>query len=179
MLVYFSIMLVGALVLGISLVFGGDAEFHADVADVGGADGIDVAGTDVGGSFDFGSWLSVKVLAAFCVGFGALGLVARSLQWPVPGQVALASGAGVLMAVAARAITRLFTKNEASSHVTEDSLAGKTGMVTAAILEGRMGEVAVGSVHRPARAKDGKEIPQGAHVKVVGLGPTLIVERAD
>jgi membrane protein implicated in regulation of membrane protease activity len=179
MLVYFSIMLVGVLVLGISLIMGGDAEFHADAPDLGGVDGVDVAGTDLGGSFDFGSWLSVKVLAAFCVGFGALGLVGRSLQWPVGGQIALASGAGILMAIAARAITRLFTKNETSSHVTEESLAGKTGMVTAAILEGRMGEVAVGGIHRPARARDGKEIPQGVQVRVVAIGPTLIVERAD
>lgn len=180
MLVYFSIMILGLAVLCVSLLFGGDGGFEADAPDIGGVEGVDVAGVDTaGGSFDFGSWLSVKVLSAFCVGFGACGMIGRSLGWPMEGQVLFACGAGVAMAAAARAILRAFATSQGSSHVTEASLQGRTGTVTATILEGRVGEVSLGSVHRGARARDGKEIPIGTPVRVVSVGPTLTVERLE
>jgi len=178
-LVYGSIAASGFFFLLLSLILGGDGGHDGDASDFH-TDGVEVAGDSVGHSLsDLGSWFSLKVISAFAVGFGGAGAAASSLT--ANPLIALGSGLGfgVIMAMAAKAVIGVFLKNESSSHTTEKSLIGQTGIVTKTILSGRTGEVEVKGVYRAAKTAEGVELKEGRSIKVTALGSTLTVEAAD
>lgn len=169
----------GFLFLLVSLVLGGDGDHDGDGGGHFHPDGVEVAGDGASHTLDaLGSWFSLKVIAAFCVGFGGAGATASMLNPNPLVAVGSATGFGLLMAAVARWIVGLFIKNETSSHVSEQSLLGQEGVVTQTILAGRAGEVEVKGVYRPARAAEGVEIKTGEHVRVLQMGATLTVEPA-
>lgn len=175
MIVYICIATAGLAFLAFSMFFGGgDGEAgHAGPH----VDGVDVAGDAVTHDFgDIGSWFSVQAMAAFSVGFGAVGTLGSMLDWGRLATLGAATGVGVIMAGLARAVIATFVKNSKSSHTTEQSLKDADGMVSQTILEGRVGEVEVRGLHRSARSRDGRELKAGTPVRVVELGSVLVVE---
>jgi membrane protein implicated in regulation of membrane protease activity len=175
---------------------GHDAGGHAGPTGPGhghGGDRYGVAGTGQGTAstgtvghpvfhFPFFSPLAIATLIAAIGGFGLIGKYGfglsdgGSLLLAVP--AALASAYGVTYAA-----FRLVAGARASSVIRMDQLAGSAAEVTAPIPAGGVGEaVAMVAGQRyaaSAREADGRAVPRGTAVTVVGMvGPTFLV-RAD
>lgn len=149
----------------------------------GAVDGhVDVDSADAGHSTV--SIFSPKIIAIFCVGFGAGGAIATAYGAGMTTStlVALASGGslGALMALMLKGLH----SQQSSSNLEIGSSIGKVGSVTIEIPAGGTGEInlSVSGQYATffAKAKDATvTIPRGRTVKVVSVsGPTLIVELA-
>jgi hypothetical protein len=115
---------------------------------------------------------SPTVLAAAVAGFGGAGYLAL-VHWDTgnAGAVLLAIAGSVVMGgITFAGLWALFSKTQASSHVTASRLVGTKAPVQVTIESGRAGAIGIeaqGSrMQVPARAADASAIPVGAEVEI-------------
>jgi membrane-bound ClpP family serine protease len=168
MILYFSIALIGVIVLAASALFGEVFEFF---------DGLD--------SLDGGAHpLSGKVVATALVAFGATGMLTSYYDWePFLGALTSALSAVFLGAVVWFAINALHNQT-ASTDFQISSVTGRNGEVIIGIPQGSVGEIQVathsGTRQMIARSSTGDPIPPGTSVRVLEVrGSMVIVERSD
>jgi membrane protein implicated in regulation of membrane protease activity len=140
-------------------------------------------GPAAGGSADLHtpSWLSVRVLAASMVGFGAVGFVVSSLglpaflSWPLAAAGFLAVGAGtyflILKPLAAQQYNSLMSRYNyvgQAAVVTLDILPGGTGQVTFRDRQGAR-------ITQTASSDLSEAVAKGATVRIVDLAPGGVV----
>jgi membrane-bound ClpP family serine protease len=173
-----GIIFVGLLVVGV--MYAVIAGALGWLSDIGGGD-IHV---DASGHLDAGHAhpISGTVVATFVTGFGAGGTLATYLlHWGIAGSLALATGAGVVLAAAAFGVLELIFKNtQAGSEYAVESLVGRDAEVITSIPAGGAGEVAFHAKGQrevaAARALDGSAIARGRVVRIEQVhGPTLYV----
>lgn len=169
-----TIGLAGLIVLAFSALFGG----HGDHVD-GDVHALDHHGVND----DVVSVFSPKIMAVFCVGFGAAGTIAAVLGADVFVSAFSGAGSGLILAAIAFFALSYMHKQQANSLVASDTVVGRSGRVTTAIPSQGVGEVGL-TVQQQygthmARSKDGGPISTGQVVKVLGrTGGVLEVERA-
>jgi membrane protein implicated in regulation of membrane protease activity len=175
MLIYAAIGAFGLLFLLLMLfvgeLFGGDHDFHADIA----GDGHGDIGHEGGPSI-----FSARIMASFLTAFGAGGIVGRYLDWPHPAASGLGVVSGVVLASAVYQFAHLLYSQQASSELRVGGLVGQTGEVTVSIPGSGHGQVAIvfkgERTTQIARAADGRPIPVGSLVVVTALaGDSLVV----
>lgn len=180
-MVFFSLMLFGAIFTSLSMLFGHDTD---------GGDGHDFSHGDIGhGDHDAGEWggapskLSLRTALFFITGFGAIGFLAQLKTKNA--FISSLSGVvgGIIMAMIGYYIITLFYKQQATSIMTDDDLIGSKGEVITTIQKDEAGEVSVVSgmgrlISKPALSEDGSEIKSGAQVKIIRVsGSRVIVAR--
>jgi membrane protein implicated in regulation of membrane protease activity len=176
---YISLLVLGFLYSVISLLAGW-------ISDVGGHFHLDLGGHDLPGHADVGHLgpISGTTVATFVTGFGGGGVIAHYwLQWPLFGSLALAIGAGVVVAAAAYAILDfLFRETQAGSEFAVSETVGREAEVIISIPESGVGEIAYimrgQREQSAARAADGAAIAKGSPVVIERVsGPTAYVRR--
>jgi len=127
------------------------------------------------------SLFSYRVIVTFLAAFGAAGAIARYYSCGMLLSAVIGVICGVLVALFAWWLINLAFKQQASSLVTNEDLIDKIAMVITPISGNVLGEVSVEvkgqrqSYH--AKAKDGRDIPENASVKIIeNHGVFLIVE---
>lgn len=167
-----AIALAGLVVLAFSALFGGH-------------DHADHAGHDVhhdGGAHAAVSIFSPRIIAVFCVGFGAAGLIVSTMGVGLFGAIGAGLASGVVLAGIAFMALSFMYKQQANSMISGESVIGQMARVTTAIPAQGVGEVGV-TVQQQygthiAKTKDGCAIPAGQTVKIIGrVGGVLEVER--
>ena len=126
------------------------------------------------------SIFSLRTLAVFITGLGGLGAIAelRGAGAMISAFVGLAGGA--MLAGAVYGFALYLYRQQSSSHVTAEDLAGRRAEVTVAIPAGGVGQarclVGETMVEKIARARDGGAIPLSAPVRVEEVvGETIVV----
>jgi membrane-bound ClpP family serine protease len=169
-IIFATIFGIGFLILIMSLLFGGDADTDADVVD-------DTPGAGHGPSI-----FSVKMVALFAVGFGAVGFGMRATTEASMMMSSLGGlGGAVVVGIAGYLILRGLYASQASSTITSADIIGKTANLVDAIAEGSNGQISCVLRGREvtflARSKDGQSIERGVPVRVVGkVGSIVTVE---
>ncbi len=173
-LIFATIFGVGFLLLMINLVFSHDTDMGAGHDFSGG--GHDTDGTHGPSIF------SVRMVSLLMVGFGALSFGVRATT---EASMFTASMAGVVGAVAVGAvgyfIIRAFYASQASSTITDQDIVGCLATLLDGIAEKGYGQIACilrgREITFMATSKDGRAIPKGTQVRVVGKsGNAVIVE---
>jgi membrane-bound ClpP family serine protease len=166
MLLYFSLGLIGFLLLIISFIFG-----ELD----------DLLSIDIFSDHDGVGPFNSKVMAAALTAFGAAGMLTTYYGWgALPS--ALASAAVALgVGAAGWWMLSLIYNQESSTDFVVSRLKGQLGEVTTTIPADGLGQVlcsgVAGSRQMLARTVDGTVIPVGQTVRIVEtIGSTLIVE---
>lgn len=151
----FGILLgVGGVYMITSLLLGGFADAGLDVGgDVDADLDIDFGGSDAdidasGGEDAVG--LSLNVMAAFCVGTGAMGLVASLNDWSVLLTILTSVLFGLLLGRAFQVILGYVFRQQGGDVTSTASLIGSTARVTVDTPAGRLGEALI---EEPARMK--------------------------
>ena len=166
MLVFVIIGLVGLLFLVVSSLFGGDHE--------------------VGHDHDFGhegpSPFSSRVISLFLTGFGFTGAIGQSYDLGYPASSGLGVGMGLILAFTGFKLIAFFTKQGASSTLTDDELIGHVGQVTVPIPAGGLGQIVVDvhgrRVFPSARNVVDAAVAEGAQVKIIrSSGNQVVVEQ--
>jgi membrane-bound ClpP family serine protease len=174
-LVYLALGVGGLVYSLFSLAFGGDGDHDGEL----GADGDhDAVAGDHGPSL-----LSIRVIAMFATGFGAVGYLVHHYN---PTRPLFSAFCGLLGGFALGgfgfAFLRLFYRQQATSVIRTDDLLGSSGTVVTSIPKGGIGEVSLTArgalVTKPARSESGEAISNGAPVEIVRVvGDTLIVRQ--
>ncbi len=177
--VYFAAMAAGVLYALIVLLGGvaGDMDLSVDLdADLG----VDIG--DLSGDHDLAA-LSPMAIAGFITGFGASGVVARSMLEASAGGSLLAAvvGGGLVGLVAQLIFVYVFIKPQGSSEYTRADIVGTTAEVITPIPVGSVGEVALvaqgARVALTARSLHGDAIARGSVVVVRDqVGSVVAVE---
>jgi membrane-bound ClpP family serine protease len=171
-IVYIGLLVVGVVYAVIAGALGWLSDIGADIH------------VDASGHLDAGHAhpISGTVVATFITGFGAGGTVATYLlDWSTAGTLALATGTGVALAVAAFAALELIFKNtQAGAEYAVEDAVGRDAEVITSIPTGGAGEVAYHLKGQrevaPARSLDGAPIARGRVVRIEKVhGPTLYV----
>lgn len=174
--VYVSLVIAGVIVLGISLLLGGDHEVDHDIDfdhevdhDIGG--GHDLEGGEMGPS-KFG----IKLIMAFLIGFGFGGVLGLKV-------LGLAGNRSLLLAIpfaflfyyCAYKILKWIYNQEITSHIFSKQMVGNSGIVATAIKPGGTGEIKVKDTRTGkeeyfmAKGKDESEtFPKGSTITVTG-----------
>lgn len=168
MIIFLTIFGVGFVILIMGLIFGGDGDVDSDIdSDVGHGPSI----------------LSLKTIALFAVGFGAVGFGVRSTTDLTMFQSSMAGlGGAVVMGTIGYFILRLFYSSQASSTISNTDIIGMTANVIDAIAGGSTGQVSCVIRGREitylARSCESAVIPKGAVVKITDkTGSIVTVER--
>jgi hypothetical protein len=140
-------------------------------------------GHEVAGSADLQapSWLSVRIIAASMVGFGAAGVIAGSLglpdvlSWPLAATGFLAVGAGTYWV-----ILKPLAAQQYNSLMSRYNYVGQDAVVTLDILPGGTGQVTFrdrqGARVTQTASSDLKEaVPKGVTVQIIDLAPGGVV----
>jgi len=152
-----------------------DVGLPHDVGTPGGVEAPDGHGGDEP------SWLSVRVIAASAVGFGASGFVAASLglppfaSWPVAAAGFVAVGAGAYFA-----ILRPLARQQYNSLLSRYSYVGRDAVVTLDILPGGSGQVTFrdrqgARVTQNATSDVPDAVAKGARVRIVDVADGGVV----
>jgi membrane protein implicated in regulation of membrane protease activity len=177
-----GLLYVGLLVFGVLFAIASGA--MGWLSDLGGGD-IHV---DASGHLDTGHAhpISGTIVAVFITGFGAGGTLGHYLlHWGMAGSLALATGAGLLLAGAAfLTLDLIFSQTQAGSEFATDALIGRSAEVTTPIPQDGAGEVAFQVKGQretaAARTVDGAPIPRGRHVVIERVtGSTVYVRSAE
>jgi membrane protein implicated in regulation of membrane protease activity len=169
--IFVTIFGVGFFILLMSLIFGHDVDTDTDVMDHDVSHGPSV--------------LSLRMIALFMVGFGAVGFGMRATTTAgMMASTAAGLGGALVVGVIGYVILRAFYSSQASSTITDDDIIGVTANLVDAISEGGNGQVSCVLRGREmtflARSKDGQPIPRGKPVRVVGkTGHIVTVEPAE
>jgi hypothetical protein len=180
MLVFLILALVGVIFLLISAILGGDHDLSGDHEFHFEHGGETEASHDTGGG---PSPLSVRVLSLFVTAFGAVGAIARYKGASYPLSSILGLVGGFVIGGIGYQIMKFFWKQQATSTVSSEDLINSTAEVKTAIPPSGVGQISLVAKNQlrymPARAMDGKNIEEGATVKIVACpgGDTVIVER--
>ena len=139
-----------------------DVDFDIDIdADVGGADtGVEAVG------------ISLNVIAAFCVGLGAMGLVAALNDWSV-----LLTGLssvlfGAFLGRFFQVVMNFVLRQQGGDVITSNSLIGSSARMTVNTPAGKYGEALIEEPERikyPARHIGGEALEKGETVIVVNV----------
>ena len=177
MLVFLAVAVASFIMLTASFIFGHDVDHDHD-HDLG-ADAE--ADHEVGDGDATISVFSMKVIATFTMGFGAVGAIAKQYG---AGYVT-ASLAGVLcrlvLAGLMYLVLALFYRQQSSSLFSTQSLVGSSGIVVVPIGKDDVGEVGIAVLGQynvySARSKDGNPIAKGRRVRVLrAVGSHVIVD---
>jgi membrane-bound ClpP family serine protease len=127
------------------------------------------------------SIFSMKVMGTMLMGFGAAGAIARLYGFGYLTSSIIGVAFGVVLAAMMFGLSELIGRQQASSVSSAKNFIGSVGQVTVSIDADGVGEVGVSRggqyVNYPARSRNGKAIPKGRQVKVVGAtGANLTVE---
>jgi hypothetical protein len=168
MIIFLTIFGVGFAILILSLIFGGDGDVDADVdSDVGHGPSI----------------LSLKTIALFAVGFGAVGFGIRSTTDMTMFQSSMAGlGGAIVLGTIGYFVLKLFYSSQASSTISDNDIIGCTANVIDAVSGGTTGQVSCVIRGREitylARSHTGVDIPKGAVVKITAkTGGIVTVEQ--
>ena len=170
MIIFATIFGIGFLILIMNLLFGGDADTDGDVVD-------DTPGAGHGPSI-----FSMKMLALFAVGFGAVGFGMRATT---DASMMMSSTAGLggalVVGILGYLILRALYSSQASSTITSEDIIGEIANLVDAISEGGNGQISCvlrgRAVTFLARSKDGQSIERGVPVRVIGkVGSIVTVE---
>ena len=121
------------------------------------------------------SWLNLKIIAVFLVAFGAMGSIVRYYGYDIMTSSLLALANGLALAFCVYKILKLFYAQQASSHVSEAEVIGKTALVTVAIADFSVGEITLivkgSQLSYVARSTvfTGEPIKEGSLVRINGL----------
>lgn len=122
------------------------------------------------------SWLNLKIISVFLAAFGAMGYITRYYHYSMMTSSLLALANGLALAFFVYKILELFYAQQASSHVSEAEVIGKTALVTVAISDFSVGEVTLivkgSQLSYVARSAvfTGEPIKEGSLVRIDGLG---------
>jgi membrane protein implicated in regulation of membrane protease activity len=168
LLVFGALMVAALIVLGVSALFGhGDHDTGGHDAHLGSGDGPTV------------SFLSPRVFATFLLGFSAAGLVATEYRWSPLAASGAGVGAGLVFGWLARMMFSFFYSQQSDSSMQTSNAIGSQAEVTVPIPDQGNGEVSLTIQGRfqvfPARAQDGRPVPKGRVVKVVGNNGGILV----
>lgn len=164
----FAILLLGGLG-DVDLGVDADVDFGSD-ADVSGGDG-DAVG------------ISLNVIAAFCVGVGAMGLVASLNDWSVLLTALSSVLFGALLGRFFQVALRFVLRQQHNGLLTEDRLVGAPGRVTVDTPAGRFGEALIDAEERikyPVKHFAGESLEKGDAIVVMDVdGGRLLVRKQD
>jgi membrane protein implicated in regulation of membrane protease activity len=174
MLIYGAIAAFGFLFLLVMLFVG---EFFGADHDVGAHDVFGEHGdTDHGGG---PSVFSARIMSSFLTAFGVGGVVARYYDLSHPAASGVGVASGVVMAGLVYQFAKVLYSQQASSEVRMASLVGRSAVVSVAISEGGVGQIALafGGEHTEhiARSADGRAVLRGAEVVITGLRGDLVI----
>lgn len=168
--IYGAFLTAGGVYILANLFLGG---LGAD-ADFGGAD-VDFD-FDMDGSADAGDaegvGISLNVIAAFCVGFGAVGLAGTLAEWSLLLTLLVALFMGLLVGRAFQKAMAFVLRQEGGVVINENSLMGTIARVTVPTPAGKMGEALI---EEPERIKYtirnivDEPLAKGDKVRVVGV----------
>jgi hypothetical protein len=151
--------------------------------DVGGPDGIDLAGGIDAGASPFSSRILFVAITAFG-GFGFIALVSGAPMWAavliaLAGAIAVSAGTFFLVVLP-------LARQQGSTHVSQRDFLDLEGQVTSSIPAAGLGQVVFvapssgARVVQSARSEDGQPIPSGTAVRVVQVSPSAVtVSRVD
>jgi hypothetical protein len=148
-----------------------------DLFDLG--DGDADSGVHIGehGASPFSS----RILFVFLTAFGGFGYIGQSLDWDAGESVLLALAGGLGVAAGTFFLIVLpMSKQQGTTHVTEDDFLNREGQVTSEIPEGGLGRVTLvvpasgARVSPAARSANGERIPFGTSIRVVGVGTGVV-----
>lgn len=182
LIIYGLITIVCGGLLFVMAAFGADSDVDMD-ADVDidmdvDAD-VDLDGLQMGGP----SFLSLKLILIFFIGFGLCGFLSVQLKTQLHHVIIGLIGGGALWFVTYQALSWLY-RQQSTSHVTATSFVGREGRVTVPIPAGGSGEVycrveGTGkSMYLSARAEDAeREYAKGDTVTIKSVdGSVAVVE---
>jgi hypothetical protein len=182
MAVFLILAFVGVAVLLMSALFGGDHDLSAE-HELHFEHGYEAA---AGADHEMGggpSPFSLRIISLFVTAFGAVGAIVRYNGASYVLSSISGLGGGFLIGAIGFQIMKLFYKQQATSTVSMDDLINSAGEVKIAIPGTGVGQICVEVKNQlryfPARSKDGKEIEEGATVKITSCpgGGAVIVER--
>ncbi|HST86626.1 MAG TPA: hypothetical protein VLL08_33115 [Kineosporiaceae bacterium] len=167
--VFVALGTIGFLVLVLNLLLGGFIEHGFEASHE--VDFGHPAPTDLHGP----SWLSVKVVAASMVGFGAFGYVSSSaglpdlISWPVAAAGFFAVGAGAYFL-----ILKPLAGQQYNSLMSSYNYVGQDAIVTLEITAGGIGQVTFqdrqgARVTQTATSRLGEAVIKGTQVKIVDI----------
>lgn len=122
------------------------------------------------------SWLNLKIISVFLAAFGAMGSITRYYHYSMMRSSLVALAGGFTLALCTYEILKAFYAQQASSHVSEAEVIGKTALVTVAISDFSVGEVTLivkgSQLSYVARSAvfTGEPIREGSLVCINGLG---------
>lgn len=155
----------------------GDVDFGVDAdVDFGGdADAAAGDGEAVG--------ISLNVVAAFCVGVGAMGLVASLNDWSVLLTLLSSILFGMLLGRFFQVALRFVLRQQHNGLLTQDRLIGASGRVTVNTPAGRFGEALIDAQERikyPVKHHAGAALQKGETIIVLAVdGGRLLVRKQD
>ncbi len=157
---FLTLLGASALFFILASLFGGDDSG-------GGDDGSEMSHGDDGPSF-----LSIRNLYLFGMGFGAAGAIATHMDVSLVWAIIIGCCFGLLMAAIGWLFFRSVAKQQASTNTSTHSLIGKTAVVSSYIPAGRMGQVSAhdehGSrVYLDARGEQGCAYNEGDTVRII------------
>ncbi|MBT8494533.1 MAG: DUF1449 family protein, partial [Deltaproteobacteria bacterium] len=182
--VYLILLLIGGTLIGVSLIFGGDADVDADADFDADADAdIDADGEADGGhgiAIDAAAWLpfaSVRFWLFFMTFFGLTGTLLTTVAG-VTSSLAVAVMAtvtGYFCGIGASATVKWLMRNEADSAIRASDLIGARARVLLAVREGGVGKVRLSLkgqiIDVRATTEDGVEYPIGSTVMAYDSRP--------
>lgn len=178
LLSFFSIFAAGMLITVFSLIFGGH-----DHGDFGHGDiGHEVHGEHGGESQQGPGVFSLKGMALFAVGFGALAFIVMYYTNQILTACVSGLGFGWVFAAICMAGYRILIRQQSNSLVKSEEAIGLTGEITTTIPAGGLGEVRLTidgvSMTKTASCSAGETIPTGALVLVKRVsGASVLVEK--
>ncbi len=173
MFIFVSLAVIGFVFLAVSALFGDHAADH-EVA------------IEAAHEVSFGehpSPFSLRVISLFLTAFGAGGAMARINGASYVVASAIGTGAGVVVGYAGYKLISFFMRQQSTSVIESEELAGAIGQVSIAIPPNGVGQVSVLAgekrLYTLARAATpGVGIEEGAQVKIVrAAGNTVYVEK--
>lgn len=172
-----GILAFGVVFLLVTMLLGGLGDFDLGVdADIDlGADAAGESGEAVG--------ISLNVIAAFCVGVGAMGLVAALNDWSVLLTLLTSLLFGALLGRFFQTALRFVLRQQHNGLLTEDRLIGAVGRVTVDTPAGRYGEALVDAGERikyTVQHHDGVQMNKGDRIVVLSVdNGRLLVKKQD
>jgi len=175
--VFVALGTIGFLVLVLNLLLGGFVEHGFEASHE-----VHLGhGAEASGHLQGPSWLSVKVIAASLVGFGAFGYVASSaglpdlINWPVAASGFFAVGAGAYFL-----ILKPLAGQQYNSLMSRYSYVGRDAIVTLEITSGGIGQVTFhdrqgARVTQTATSSLGEAIVLGTQVRIVDIAENGVV----
>ena len=126
------------------------------------------------------SGISLNVIAAFCAGFGAVGLTGSLLQWPVLLTVLVSLLVGVLFGQGVTRFLRFVMKQQSNNILTKDRLIGLNARMTINTPAGKVGEALVEEYERikyPVEHIRGEALSRNDIVQIIDVqGGKLLVD---